>query len=287
MRRDQGFSVGQAPSVADVVAALDRGGRVDFGTDLRARDADRDREPEARTSRPDRPSMPDVLAPVDAEPPAAPVPAARRPVDDLFGPAADLDRAAAAAGAVDDRLEADELDRLEAAARVDLIDVSALTGPQTTVRPRTPDDVPRDARTPRTAHPASPSDVELDELPEGRADALEEVREVADAVVAAMRSLHQAHERHVEALELEAARRCELLTARAELDAELIRLNARREAHTILAASQLRVEPQASLADVGRAGDPVGELGVLFSEFAETVEQILSPAPEPPGRSHP
>ena len=55
-----------------------------------------------------------------------------------------------------------------------------------------------------------------------------------------MRAADEAHQRHLEALELEAARRCELLTAQAELDAELIRLHARREAHAIISAARAR-----------------------------------------------
>ena len=43
----------------------------------------------------------------------------------------------------------------------------------------------------------------------------------------------QAMLRHLEAIEAEAERRTDLLLAQAELDAELIRLNARREAHRI------------------------------------------------------
>ncbi len=42
---------------------------------------------------------------------------------------------------------------------------------------------------------------------------------------------------HLAAVEEEVARRCELITAQAELDAERIRLEARREARSILAAA--------------------------------------------------
>lgn len=108
---------------------------------------------------------------------------------------------------------------------------------------------------------------------------LRSVTEVASAVIAAMNQINEAHVRHVEALELETARRCELLTAQAELDAELIRLHARREAHAIISAARTRsgdhdaeqVEP-----------DQLGEIGETFSRFAETIETTVATGPESP-----
>ncbi|WP_137294345.1 hypothetical protein [Nocardioides dongxiaopingii] len=69
------------------------------------------------------------------------------------------------------------------------------------------------------------------------ADRVESVASVATAVVDAVRALQTAHERHVEAAEVATARRLEVITAQAELDAHLIRLHARQEAHDIVAAA--------------------------------------------------
>lgn len=112
------------------------------------------------------------------------------------------------------------------------------------------------------------------------ADALpRSVAEVATAVVEAMRRTNAAHERHVEALELETARRCELLTAQAELDAELIRLHARREAHAIISAARARSgEHDTELV----ASDQLGEIGETFSRFAETIETTVASSPASP-----
>jgi hypothetical protein len=108
---------------------------------------------------------------------------------------------------------------------------------------------------------------------------LRSVAEVAAAVIESMHRINEAHERHVESLELETARRCELLTAQAELDAELIRLHARREAHAIISAARLRVgEPDPDLVET----DQLGEIGETFSRFAETIETAVATRPESP-----
>jgi hypothetical protein len=106
------------------------------------------------------------------------------------------------------------------------------------------------------------------------------VEEVADAVISAMRRVGEAHERHLAAAALETARRHELLTAQAELDAELIRLHARREAHAILAAARTRAgapTPGPGSRPEAAPGRPEGlrEIGETFSRFAERVETTL------------
>ncbi len=103
----------------------------------------------------------------------------------------------------------------------------------------------------------------------------QEVAEAAASVVAAMRSVGESHERHLEAIELDAARRCELLTAQAELDAELIRLHARREAHAIVSAARTRTDEVISPV----VADQLRDIGETFSRFAETVERDLSSGP--------
>ncbi|ANH37165.1 hypothetical protein I601_0715 [Nocardioides dokdonensis FR1436] len=58
-----------------------------------------------------------------------------------------------------------------------------------------------------------------------------------EQVTARVRADRDAALAHLAAVEEEVARRCELITAQAELDAERIRLEARREAQSILAAA--------------------------------------------------
>jgi hypothetical protein len=100
-----------------------------------------------------------------------------------------------------------------------------------------------------------------------------EVAEVAAGVIAAMRRVNEAHERHVEALEIETARRCELVTSQADLDAELIRLHARREAHAIVFAARARTG--GAVTDDQRADDELHEIGEVVSRFAESVDRDL------------
>lgn len=104
------------------------------------------------------------------------------------------------------------------------------------------------------------------------------VADVAASVIAAMRSVGSSHDRHLEAIELEAARRCELLTAQAELDAELIRLNARREAHAIVSAARARVGDHRSPEETGQ----LNAIGETFSRFAEAIETTIAPGPSSP-----
>lgn len=104
------------------------------------------------------------------------------------------------------------------------------------------------------------------------------VADVAASVIAAMQSIGEASERHLESIELEAARRCELLTAQAELDAELIRLHARREAHAIISAARMRAGDDLTPVET----DQLSEIGETFSRFAETIETTIASGPASP-----
>lgn len=108
------------------------------------------------------------------------------------------------------------------------------------------------------------------------------VAEVAESVIALMRSTQDAHQRHLESVELEAARRCELLTAQAELDAELIRLHARREAHAIVSAARMRVGAEPTRPP---ESDQISEIGETFSRFAETIETTVAFGPASPNET--
>jgi hypothetical protein len=91
------------------------------------------------------------------------------------------------------------------------------------------------------------------------------VERVAQAVIARMNDVEAAHQRHLAALEDEAARRIELVTAQAELDAELIRLQARREAHGIVATAEARTGREPALHD-GMRLDLISESVTRFAE---------------------
>ena len=96
------------------------------------------------------------------------------------------------------------------------------------------------------------------------------VDEVAASVVARMREAGEANRRHLEALEAEAARRYELLTAQAELDAELIRLHARREAYAIITAARMR---SGELTEPSAESRRLDEVGESLAGFAEAFER--------------
>ncbi len=105
------------------------------------------------------------------------------------------------------------------------------------------------------------------------------VAEVAAAVIAAMQASAEAHRRHLESIEQEAARRWEMLTAEAELDAELIRLNARREAHAIVAAARQHVgidddeAQELAMPDLSTDEDPLSHISAMLSRFADLAEK--------------
>ncbi|WP_309647332.1 hypothetical protein [Nocardioides sp.] len=103
------------------------------------------------------------------------------------------------------------------------------------------------------------------------------VEEIAATVIDRMQRAGEAHVRHLEAVELETARRCELVTAQAELDAELIRLHARREAHAILTAARMRTGGAAGSAAEGRL---LSEINTSLSRFAESIETSVAEVSE-------
>ena len=109
------------------------------------------------------------------------------------------------------------------------------------------------------------------------------VEEIAASIIASMRTIEETHHRHLEALETEATRRYELLLAQAELDAELIRLNGRREAHRIIATARARTGTEQR----GSAGESsrLQEIGETFTRFAETIESAAA-APPPSDPDH-
>lgn len=121
--------------------------------------------------------------------------------------------------------------------------------------------------------------------------------DVARRVVKRMLDAEQAMLRHLEALEAEAARRTDLLLAQAELDAELIRLNARREAHRIQLAALESAHSEAprseaprseasALVETGAHAAPsatdqrtLEELTDSLSRFADEVDALTPPEP--------
>ncbi len=118
-----------------------------------------------------------------------------------------------------------------------------------------------------------------DREPAPELDVDQSVEQVAASIIASMRAIEENHQRHLEALEAEATRRYELLLAQAELDAELIRLHGRREAHRIIATARARTGD-------GRrqiAGDSarLQEIGETFTRFAETIESVAATPPDP------
>ncbi|MGZ6746228.1 MAG: hypothetical protein ACXVD0_10020, partial [Nocardioides sp.] len=122
--------------------------------------------------------------------------------------------------------------------------------PLATVLPPEPPD-PADER----RHPARPVDL------------------VAADVVAQMQQAQTATLRHLEAIEAETTRRCELLVAQAELDAELIRLHARREAHAIITAARLRAGER----ELGDEGRRLAEAGDALNRVSDATESALEP----------
>ena len=83
----------------------------------------------------------------------------------------------------------------------------------------------------------------------------EELEEVARTAVARMREAELAMTRHLEAMQQEASRRYELTIAQAELDAQLIRLHARRDAHPA-------------------GAERLDEMTELLSDFADVVDGL-------------
>ncbi|WP_134767009.1 hypothetical protein [Nocardioides sp. 1609] len=126
--------------------------------------------------------------------------------------------------------------------------------------------------------PSPEHDSAAPSVPEATAaDRVESVGGVATAVVDAMRALQAAHEQHVEAAELATARRLEVITAQAELDAHLIRLHARQEAHAIVAAARDGEPPALDPEEPAR----LQEMAERLTSFARSVEPLVG-RPTPP-----
>jgi hypothetical protein len=102
------------------------------------------------------------------------------------------------------------------------------------------------------------------------------VEEVAAEVIARMRSAEEATLRHLDAMELEATRRYELVTAQAELDAELIRLQSRREAHAIVTAARLRAGEIDDDEDPDDTGHRLSVLSGAVSRVADATDSSLN-----------
>lgn len=99
----------------------------------------------------------------------------------------------------------------------------------------------------------------------------EDVHDVVAGVIGRIREVRSATIAHLEAIEVESALRCEMLTAQAELDAELIRLHARREAHAIIAASRHRAGlPARNSSDEQR----LAELHAAATRLSEELEAL-------------
>ncbi len=110
-------------------------------------------------------------------------------------------------------------------------------------------------------------------------DVDQSVEEVAASIIASMRAIEHNHHRHLEAIEAEATRRYELLLAQAELDAELIRLHGRREAHRIIATARARTGE--GHRDVAADSTRLQEIGETFTRFAETIESATAAPSDP------
>ncbi len=242
MRPKKTSIIESAPSVADIVSSAHRVGAVDFGASLSAR-----LEAPPAAVRPDHDDPPVAAEQPEPAAPAAP-PA---PLDGLDEPDGLDDRTRQAAKGTGEMLEL-------------LVELMTKDLP----RPGT-GEVGAD---PTVGRAPQPSRVDRVDEVDGRAAA--EVAEVAASVIASMRRVREAHERHVVALELETARRCELLTSQADLDAELIRLHARREAHAIVFAARARSGDARAHDDTDAQGDQLDAIGETLSRFAETVDTL-------------
>lgn len=101
------------------------------------------------------------------------------------------------------------------------------------------------------------------------------IEEIARLVVERMHDAELAMMRHLEAVEVETARRAELATAQAELDAELIRLHARREAHAIITEARLRAGQDVEVDDDQVELEKVTD---SLTRFADVLDE-LRPSP--------
>lgn len=241
LEHDLETDIEQAPSPADIAAAGERVGRVDFTRRLGHRRArDLRVEPEERADAPERPERPERSSSSSSE------------AHLLVLPPAKVEAILAAETA---KLEE------EADAEAEAAEVEVVADPPVD---RAPERVGSADRTP---------DLGVDQS----------VEDVAASIIASMRAIEENHHRHLEALEAEATRRYELLLAQAELDAELIRLNGRREAHRIIATARARTGSERGDARV--ESSRLQEIGETFTRFAETIESAAA-TPPPPHPDH-
>lgn len=98
---------------------------------------------------------------------------------------------------------------------------------------------------------------DLDVVPEAWS-----IDQMAQSLVGRLRAIESAAREHGAAVEAATSRRADLALAQAELDAELIRLYARRDSHALLADARRQVgepadEEQTRAADLDRLGRTV------------------------------
>lgn len=261
MTEERQSSIAPPPSLEEILSSTpeSRLGQVDFTSRLAP-------EPEPES---------DEDTEVDQTPVDAELPATDSSQADL-APDEPADDISASVNYSDEQALYDELaERAESDRPVPAISEPAVAPGATPVVDPKPTATPVMRESPSPVSPVSPGP-ELDYV--GLS-----VDEVAVSVVARMREAGEASRRHLESIEAEAARRCELLTAQAELDAELIRLHARREAHAIITAARTRVGG-GTATDSG--GARLNEIGETFSRFAESIETTVAEAPQSPDHPH-
>ena len=128
------------------------------------------------------------------------------------------------------------------------------------------------AALPENRLPLVEDDEELEELDEpGSTPAT--IDEVTRRAMDRVRQAEEALLSHLHAVESEAAHRSELVIAQAELDAELIRLQARRTAHGILAEASGQANEQTA-----RERRSFDELSRSLSRFAAVLDDVSATA---------
>jgi hypothetical protein len=130
-----------------------------------------------------------------------------------------------------------------------------------------------EAALPKSRLPLVEDDEEREELD----DAGSKPATIDEVTRRAMDRVHQAEQallNHLHAIESAAAHRSELVIAQAELDAELIRLHARRTAHTLLTDASGHADEQTS-----RERRSFDELSRSLSRFAAVLDGVITTAP--------
>lgn len=271
---DQQSAIAPPPSIDAILTHHERIGRVDFSHRL---------TPEVPAAVEVESGSPEVEEPTATVEPAP-------SVQELAGTSAPLQ-----AVPTEDAAHPAE-DRHEDAAAADDDDESYLDPPLTAAdEARLASHPAMREREPSAPHPADESHLPRVEAPEPVAQLLslvpaedagtvaEDVDDIVEGVLARIREAQHATAAHLEATEIEAALRCEMLTAQAELDAELIRLHARREAHAIIAAARQRSGvPQPVQAEHERRRlDRLGEAAMRLAEELEALEADPHPTDHP------